>query len=98
MKIENVENNPIHAKNLSAYWIPPITVQEVIHGTTYIVTGSYDGIVPFTHKLERIIARKLADEVGIGITPEFETEAVTRENTENISKDGGLPDDRIEEL
>ena len=33
-------NGTVHVKNESAYWIPEMTVMEVIHGTTYIVTGS----------------------------------------------------------
>ena len=90
MKTENVENAHIEAKNLSAYWIPPITAQEVIRGTTYIVTGSYDGIVPFTHTLERIMARKLAEEIRANV------EIV--ESAEEGSENGGLADDRSEEL
>ena len=35
------EDGHIHVKNLSAFWIPELTVTEVIHGTTYVVTGSY---------------------------------------------------------
>ena len=48
----------IRVKNLSAYWIPKITLKRKIHGTTYIVTGSYEGTDCFTRKLERIMERK----------------------------------------
>ena len=46
-----------HVKNLSAYWIPELTVTEVIHGTLYTVTGSYEGTGSFLRKLERIAAK-----------------------------------------
>lgn len=48
----------IRVKNLSAYWIPKITLKRKIHSTTYIVTGSYEGTDCFTRKLERIMERK----------------------------------------
>ena len=34
------EGGQIHTVNLSAYWIPELTVCEVIHGTVYTATGS----------------------------------------------------------
>lgn len=37
------KNGHIHVKNLSAYWIPELTAAEVIAGTLYTVTGSYEG-------------------------------------------------------
>lgn len=53
-----VENDDrISVTNLSAYWIPEQTIQRVIHGTTYVVTGTYEGSELFTRKLERIMAR-----------------------------------------
>ena len=51
------EDGHIHVKNLSAFWIPELTVSEVIHGTTYVVTGSYEGTENFVRKLERITSR-----------------------------------------
>ena len=52
-----VENDDrISVPNLSAYWIPEQTIQRVIHGTTYVVTGTYEGSELFTRKLERIMA------------------------------------------
>ena len=35
------ENGNICVKNLSAWWIPKLTVTEEISGTLYTVTGSY---------------------------------------------------------
>ena len=54
------ESGQIHVKNLSAYWIPELTVTEVIHGTLYTVTGSYEGTGSFLRKLERIAAKNAA--------------------------------------
>ena len=54
----------IRVKNLSAYWIPKITLKRRIHGTTYIVTGSYEGTAFFTRKLERIMERKEISDSG----------------------------------
>ena len=48
------ENGNIHTKNISAYWIPELTITEKISGTIYTVTGSYEGEVSFIKKLERI--------------------------------------------
>ena len=48
--------------NLSAYWIPELSVREVIHGTAYTVTGSYEGTSPFIRKLERIMARSFSED------------------------------------
>ena len=55
------ESGQIHVKNLSAYWIPELTVTEVIHGTLYTVTGSYEGAGSFLRKLERIAAKNAAE-------------------------------------
>ena len=57
------EDGQIHVKNLSAFWIPELTVTEVIHGTTYVVTGSYEGTENFVRKLERITSRKFAEKM-----------------------------------
>ena len=53
------------AHNISAYWLPEIPIQEVIHGTIYTVTGSYEGNQPFIKKLERIMARQFAEEIAV---------------------------------
>ncbi len=58
-----IENDGrISVPNLSAYWLPEQTIKRVIHGTTYVVTGSYEGTEPFTGKLERIMARSFTSE------------------------------------
>ena len=57
------ESGQIHVKNLSAYWIPELTVTEVIHGTLYTVTGSYEGTESFLRKLERIAAKNIMEKM-----------------------------------
>lgn len=58
------ENGNIYTKNISAYWIPELTITEKISGTIYTVTGSYEGEVSFIKKLERISLRKFTNELG----------------------------------
>ena len=53
------------AHNISAFWLPEIPIQEVIHGTIYTVTGSYEGNQPFIKQLERIMARQFAEEIAV---------------------------------
>ena len=58
-----VENDGrISVPNLSAYWIPEQSIKKVIHGTTYVVTGTYEGSELFTRKLERIMAKSFTTE------------------------------------
>ena len=70
-------NGTVHVKNESAYWIPEMTVMEVIHGTTYIVTGSYEGTESIYRNLERIMERK-----ATGASNESEESDKTDEETE----------------
>ena len=58
------ETGNIYTKNISAYWIPELTLTEKISGTIYTVTGSYEGEVSFIKKLERIALRKFTNELG----------------------------------
>lgn len=58
------KSGQLHVKNLSAYWIPELTVREKIGGTIYTVTGSYEGTESFVRKLERIAARNILEERG----------------------------------
>ena len=57
------EDGRIHVKNLSAYWIPQLTITEEISGTLYTVTGSFEGTDGLLHKLERITAKKFTEKV-----------------------------------
>ena len=58
------EEGNIHVKNISAYWIPELTVTEEISGTIYTITGSYEGEDSFIRKLERIASRKFTNQLG----------------------------------
>ena len=48
-------------KNLSAYWIPELTITGVIGGTVYTVDGTYEGTETFVRNLERITGRMSAE-------------------------------------
>lgn len=60
------EAGRIHVRNLSAYWIPELTVTEEIGGTVYTVTGSYEGMESFVRRLERITVKKFAERMEAG--------------------------------
>lgn len=57
------ENGRIRVKNISAYWIPKLTITEVVAGTIYTVTGSYEGNRSFLQKLERITAKNFSQKM-----------------------------------
>ncbi len=57
------ESGNICVKNISAFWIPELTVTEVIKGDVYTVTGSYEGTASFVQKLERITAKKFTEKM-----------------------------------
>ena len=58
------EDGSIRVKNLSAYWIPEISVKAKINGTLYTVTGSYEGTDSFLRKLERYAKRKASEAIN----------------------------------
>ncbi len=57
------KNGNICVKNLSAWWIPKLTVAEEISGTLYTVTGSYEGEDSFLRKLERITSKRFTEQM-----------------------------------
>lgn len=59
------EDGNLHTKNISAYWIPELTVTEEISGTVYTVTGNYEGTESFLRKLERITAKKFTEKLEV---------------------------------
>ncbi len=61
-----IEDGHIRVQNLSAYWLPELTVREQIGGTLYTVTGSYEGTDSFLRKLERIAAKNISAELEAG--------------------------------
>lgn len=57
------EAGHIHVKNLSAWWMPELTITEEISGTVYTITGSYEGTQSFLRNLERITAQNFVREM-----------------------------------
>ena len=51
------EAGNIKVKNLSAYWIPRISITREIDGTVYTITGSYEGRELPDRKLTRILLK-----------------------------------------
>lgn len=58
------EDGHIRVKNLSAFWLPELTLQKEIGGTVYSVTGSYDGTETLDKKMEAHHSRKVYRKVG----------------------------------
>jgi len=46
-------------RNISAYWLPELTLRRKIGGTIYTVTGSYEGTEPLDRKLRRIMEKNM---------------------------------------
>lgn len=51
----------ISVPNLSAYWLPDLTIKEVIKGSTYTISGEYVGSECIVPKLKRIMAHDAAE-------------------------------------
>ena len=51
----------ISVPNLSAYWLPDLTIKEVIKGSTYTISGEYVGTECIVPKLKRIMAHDAAE-------------------------------------
>ena len=79
--------------NLSAFWIPELTTRDVIRGTAYIVTGSYDGDETFVRSLEQIAAHDLSvisDENGeSGLTIQAPKDTKLLQEAEEKADDSG---------
>lgn len=57
--VSQIEDGRICVKNLSAHWLPELTLRRRIGGTTYSITGTYDGTEPLDRKLERIMGKNI---------------------------------------
>ena len=57
------ESGHFRVKNLSAYWLPDLTLQKVIGGTIYCVSGSYEGVETLDKKLGRILTKQDAGDI-----------------------------------
>ena len=51
----------LHVRNSTLNWIPEIAFEEEVRGTTYTVTGSYEGGEMLDAKMERLLAKGLQD-------------------------------------
>lgn len=51
----------LHVRNSTLNWIPEIAFEEEVRGTTYTVTGSYEGNEMLDAKVERLLAKGLQD-------------------------------------
>ena len=56
------ENGNIVVTNLSAFWLPEVTIVDEIGGAEYTVTGSYEGTETLDKKLGRIMEQNAADD------------------------------------
>ena len=56
------EKGNIVVKNPSAFWLPEIKIVDVVGGTEYTVTGSYEGTETLDKKLKRIMENNAANE------------------------------------
>ena len=56
------ENGNIVVKNLSAFWLPEVTIVDEIGNAEYTVTGSYEGTETLDKKLKRIMEQNAADD------------------------------------
>ena len=57
------DNDNIIVKNISAYWIPELTIHKKIGGTHYTVLGTYEGDEPIVGKLERIMSKNISEKM-----------------------------------
>lgn len=51
----------LHVRNSTLNWIPEIAFEEEVRGTTYTVTGCYEGNEMLDEKVERLLAKGLQD-------------------------------------
>lgn len=58
------ENGSIRVRNLSAYWLPQITLKREIGGTVYRVSDSYEGEGLLDRRARRILAYYIDQEAG----------------------------------
>ena len=58
------EDGHLCVKNLSAFWLPELTLQREICGTVDSVTGSYEGTETLDRKLKRIMEQNAGEMEG----------------------------------
>lgn len=55
------EDGHLRTMNLSAYWIPELTLTKKIAGTIYTVSGTYEGTETVVRKIERMTVEKFTE-------------------------------------
>ena len=77
----------LHVRNSTLNWIPEIAFEEEVRGTTYTVTGSYEGGETLDAKVERLLAKGLQD--FLAGNPEEEESSKAAEELEEFSQRSG---------
>lgn len=77
----------LHARNSTLNWIPEIAFEEEVRGTTYTVTGSYEGSEMLDAKVERLLAKGLQDFLEVDSEEEGRSKAA--EELEESSQENG---------
>ena len=77
----------LHVRNSTLNWIPEIAFEEKVRGTTYTVTGSYEGGEMLDAKVVRLLAKELQD--FLEGNPEEEKRPKTAEELEEFSQGVG---------
>ena len=77
----------LHVQNSTLNWIPEIAFEEEVRGTTYTVTGSYEGGEMLDTKVERLLAKGLQD--FLAGNPEEEESSKAAEELEEFSQRSG---------
>ena len=83
------ENGSISVQNLSAYWLPEMTIKELIKGSTYTISGEYVGTECIVPKLKRIMAHD-ADEFLKG-ADESADDTISGNFDEEFGESGAVP-------
>ena len=77
----------LHVRNSTLNWTPEIAFEEEVRGTTYTVTGSYEGGETLDAKVERLLAKGLQD--FLEGNPEEEKRSKAAEELKGFSQESG---------
>ena len=79
----------LHVQNSTLNWIPEIAFEEEVRGTTYTVTGCYEGNEMLDAKVDRLLAKGLQDFLE-GNSEEEERSKASEELEEFSQRSGEL--------
>ena len=77
----------LHVQNSTLNWIPEIAFEEEVRGTTYTVTGYYEGNEMLDAKVERLLSKGLQD--FFEGNPEEEESTKAAEGLKEIGQESG---------